>query len=496
MEFAYELVNNKASVLSLKLIFLSLSIYFLVKYDSIYVQMPQLSFSEALRGYFTSTLNAVLFIQYFLFSFSLVVLTLPKKINKMAISQAVIKFVVLYVLYVFGESLFFALSNLASQRIGGLLFTASFAVFPIAFLTPLVKDHPLHKAIKIAIMASSLMVTAEIGRLLAGIIEGNNPNDITFPIVTLRCFPLLFLPFIAFVLYRFNIARFVHLPLIHVIMILSLSVLLVVSAIWQNGISIESNDISLRFLLIFISFVELAISVGLYYSIYALIEYRHKVTELAVQSSVLAVEKESLMIDEKNREELIKIRHDLQNQLSYTQVLLNEGKYREASDYIQSLINQKEEYIYSFSCSNLVISGIVNLELTKAKIDNKKIKFKVVVPPKLPFEDSDLLSLITNIVDNSLENFVPQSDNDMINVSIVTQQDYLRITAFNSVDEKTIRDKPSLRTTKRGKAHGYGTKIIKNIVNKYEGHVSFTFEDNKFVCDCMINMNRIGVKNA
>ena len=462
------------------------------------MHMPQLSFTEALGVYFSNTLNVVLFIQYFLFSFSLVVLTLPKKINKMSILQAAIKFTVLYLAYVFGESLFFALFHWAfdasGSNVSGLLFTASFAVFPIIFLTPFVKDHPLHKVVKIFIMVSSLMITAEIGRLLAGTITGNNPNEISFAIVALRCFPLLFLPFIAFVLYKFNITRFAHLPLAHVIMVIMLSVLLIVSTIWQNGLSIEDN--SMRILLVFTAFVELAVLVGLYYSIYALIDYRHKVTELEVSKSVVEVEKEALQIDMNNREELMKIRHDLRNQLSYTQVLLNEGKYEEANNYIQSLINQKEEYLYSFSCSNLVISGIVNLELTKAKIDNKKIKFKVVVPPHLPFEDSDLLSLITNIVDNSLENFVPQNEEDSVNVSIVTQQDYLRVTAFNSVEQKRVKDKPSLRTTKRGKAHGYGTKIIKNIAKKYEGYVSFTFEDNQFVCDCLLNMNHKGDKNA
>ena len=119
----------------------------------------------------------------------------------------------------------------------------------------------------------------------------------------------------------------------------------------------------------------------------------------------------------------------------------------------------------------------------------------IIFPPKLPFEDIDLLSLITNIVDNSIENFKPVDDKDVINVSIVTQQDYLRITSFNSV-ESVVKEKPSLRTTKKNRGHGYGTKIIKNITKKYEGYVTFTYEDNKFVCDCLINMNHKGANNA
>lgn len=461
----------------------------------VYLHMQDITFSQALEIYFHNILNVTMFIQYFLFSIALVILVLPKKIDKNAIIWSAVRFSILFVAYVFGESIFFALSYMLGVEVGGILFTASFMIFPIVFLIPNTKDYPLHKIVKSVLMVASLMVTAEIGRLLGMFIELPNPNATTFAFVLLRCLPMLFLPFIAFIMYKFNITRFKHLPLPHVVMILILSALMIASAIWQNALNIDDN--STRWLLIFVALVELGVLVGLYYSIYALIDYRHRVTELEVQSTVLSLEKESLEIDAKNREELMKIRHDLQNQLSYTQVLLNEGKYEEANNYIQSLINQKEEYLYSFSCPNVTVAGIVNLELTKAKIANKKVKFKVVVPPKLPFEDSDLLSLITNIVDNSLENFVPVNDKDVINVSIVTQQDYLRILCLNSVEQKAVTsNKPSLKTTKRDKAHGYGTKIIKNIAKKYEGYVTFAFEDGKFVCDCMINMNHKGVNNA
>ena len=447
------------------------------------------SFADNLSIYFANILTAKMFIQYFLFSVSLVILTLPKKIDRKAILIALLRFAILYVAYVFGESLFFALANLTGQQWGGLLFTASFILFPIAFLVPTVNDYPLHKTVKTSVMVASLMITAEIGREL-GSIAGVTPDKLTFLGLFASTVPMLFLPLIGYTLYRFNIKRFRNLPLIHVIMLIVLAVVLTISAVWQNVLYVE--DVSITWLLIFISTFELCILVGIYYSIYSLIDRRHRITELEVQSTVLSLEKESLEIDSKNREELMKIRHDLRNQLSYTQALLNDGKYEEANKYIQSLVNQKEEYLYSFSCSNLVISGIVNLELTKAKIANKKIRFKVVVPPKLPFEDSDLLSLITNIVDNSIENFVPTNEEDCINVSIVTQQDYLRITSFNSVKQDAVKDKPSLKTTKRGKAHGYGTKIVKNITKKYEGYATFTFEESKFVCDCLINMNHKG----
>ena len=356
MEFAYELVNVNLKVCPSDLTFYHV-VYVFKQNMVIFIYMPTQSFSGSLGIYFNNILNVTMFIQYFLFSIALVILVLPKKIDKRAILWSLLRFVILYVTYVFGESIFFALSNMTGTLTGGLLFTASFIIFPIIFLIPNTKDYPLHKIVKSSVMIASLLITAEIGRLLGAFIDLPSPDAITFPFVLLRCLPMLFLPAIGFLMYKFNITRFRHLPTVHVVMILVLSAILVASAIWQNGLEIDDN--SARWLMIFVATVELGVLVGLYYSIYGLIDYRHRITELEVASSVLTVEKESLLIDSQNREELMKIRHDLQNQLSYTQVLLNEGKYEEAQKYIQSLIEQKEEYLYSFSCSNLVVSGIV-----------------------------------------------------------------------------------------------------------------------------------------
>ena len=454
-----------------------------------------MNFADGFVKYFTDILDVTNYIMFFFFSIALVIFSLPKAFKKKDIYLGLIRLVIIYVLYVFGESLFFSLAFMMGMPWGGIFFTISFAFLPILYIGVFSKGYHLHKVIRIFVMVSSFMIISEISKTLGFIVQGDTePNANIVAVTIVRCLPFIFMPLIAFIHFKFDINRFKRLPIVHVVITITLSSLLIVSSVWQNVANVSDN--SIRWLLIFISFVELFVLVGIYYAIYYLIDTRHRLTELEVQSTVLSLEKESLEIDARNREELMKIRHDLQNQLSYMSVLLNDGKYDEAKNYIQSLTDQKEEYLYSFSCSNLVISGIVNLELTKAKIANKKIKFKVVVPPKLPFEDSDLLSLITNIVDNSIENFKPVDNKDVINVSIVTQQDYLRITAFNSVDPELVKEKPSLRTTKKNRGHGYGTKIIKNITKKYEGYVTFTYEDNKFVSDCLINMNHKGANNA
>ena len=469
-----------------------------------------MNFVDGLKQYFVEILDASMYIMFFSFCASMIILGLPKEWkNKKTILIEALKFICLYVLYVGLESFFFASAKMIpSMAASGLLFTASFAILPIAYMYIFLKGDVLHKTVKASLFVASLLITSEIGRSLGFFVGEALPGN-QFLLVISRVAATLSLPYITYIVRKYDLNRFGRLPLFHIIIALTLSALLVVVSLWQNVLTsgymtdneavreaVNELTVRYRWLFIFISVVDIVLLVLMYLATYFVIDSRDKVTELEVQSSVLAVEKEALRIDIQNREELMKIRHDLRNQLSYVSVLLQEGKNQEATDYINSLIEQKSEFIDSFSCSNLVVSGIVNLTLTKAKIANKKIKFKVVVPPKLPFEDSDLLSLITNITDNALENFKPSDDNDAISVSIVTQQDYLRITSFNSVGEENIKAKATLKTTKTNRGHGYGTKIIKNIAKKYEGYVTFTIENQKFVCDCLINMNHKGVKNA
>lgn len=444
-----------------------------------------MSFVDNITLYFTKVLDLSLYLTFFFFVASLAIIDWPKKMTTKNVIIAITKAVITYGVIIAFEGLVFGTIGAMKQN-GGLIFSASFAVVPLIYLLIFLKGPIVPRIIKIEVIIATVLTIGQLVTELS-LVTNSLPENLTFVTYILRVIPFAFCIVQSFLIRRFDLSKYKNVTKSQFALITVLSTAMGVASIVQS--ILLSADNAVHWFLAAIAVAALVVITHLYYTLYSAIEKRHTITTLEVQSSILTLEKESLLIDAKNREELMKIRHDLKNQLSYVNVLLNEGKQEEAKTYLSGLLEQKEDYLESFSCPNTIISGIVNLELTKAKIADKKIKFRAVVPPRLPFEDSDLLSLITNIVDNCLENFAPKDDKDRITVSILTQQDYLRIVSYNTVLNPPIEKKQlSLHTSKEGKNHGYGTKIIKNICAKYHGYATFQMDDDKFVCDCVLDM--------
>ena len=452
-----------------------------------------MNFVENITLYFTQVLDITLYLTFFFFVVGLTILDWPKKRTTKNVLLALLKALITYAIIIGFEGIMFGLIG-GNNTYGGIFFSASFAFIPLIYLILFIKGPIRPRIVKYELVIATVLTIGQFVTELSTITR-DLPENIMFIAYILRVIPFGFCIFSALIVRKYDLCRYKNITKAQLGLITTLTASMSLASIFQ-GILMEA-DLVVHIFLCIVEGASLIVLTHLYYTMYAIIERRHIITTLEVQSSILNLEKESLLIDAKNREELMKIRHDLKNQLSYVNVLLNEGKYDGAKQYLDGLLEQKEDYLESFSCPNVVVSGIVNLELTKAKIAGKKIKFRAVVPPRLPFEDSDLLSLITNIADNCLENFEPKDDNDRISISILTQQDYLRIVSYNTVTKVNMEEgKLSLHTSKEEKNHGYGTKIIKNICEKYHGYATFAIDGDQFICDCVLDMTYRSQDNA
>lgn len=468
---------------------------------NIYNKDMQFTFSDAWNFYFHQVCDVTWLLSIGAYSLFLIILDWPKKWSLKNVLLTMIKYIGFYSTYLMFGSVTFALDRILLFDSHGLLFS-----MPVLIITPVIyscwfiKEKLWHRFVKLSTLCSSYIICFEISRIF-GIVCGEITQNNFIAVVLARFLPVTLSFSICIIMRLYDISRYKTLPTPLVVIMLIVSYSMMIGVIAENIIRIENSQVSVYVIFIFLYLVLLLVLNITYYSIFNTIQSRHRMTEKEVQATLSDAERQAMELDNINREELAKLRHDLNNQFGYLQTMLDNNQIEEAKSYLLELTESKRDSLESFSCSNEVISAIINLELSKAKMNNVKMKAKVTVPPGLPFADTDLVSLITNICDNAIEEMNRSKEEGQVSLTIITYQDYFRVNCTNPVPVKDSSRALALMTKKGNKRrHGYGTKIVKNIVNKYNGHVSYSYENGKFVCDVIITMNTSGgnedVKNS
>lgn len=199
-----------------------------------------------------------------------------------------------------------------------------------------------------------------------------------------------------------------------------------------------------------------------------------------------------------NLQEMRSIRHEVNNQLSYMQIMISQKNYDKLEEYLEQFSKNIPSSIEFCDTDNAIIRNILGMEQYKAKNQKIKIIPNILVKDKINIDDSDLASLLINLIDNALEAIqLDKIEDAKIDLSIIEKNDLLLIHVMNPVSKiENNKLRLSLTTLKKDKTiHGHGTKVIKKIVEKYNGVFEYKIEDGKFVVDIMLSLVKGGGKN-
>ncbi len=183
--------------------------------------------------------------------------------------------------------------------------------------------------------------------------------------------------------------------------------------------------------------------------------------------------------------EISSIKHDMKNKLMCIDDLITDKKYEEAS----LLCRESNQELMNASCifntDNIFLNSILNVIYSKAK--EKNIDIKIIIKSDfMMVNGTDLISLIGNLADNAITASANSADKCIV-VSITEKGEYYRLIIKNSIDVSVLKDNPSLATRKENKQkHGYGLYNIRKIVNKYNGEIIITEDDNSFIVNIML----------
>lgn len=207
-------------------------------------------------------------------------------------------------------------------------------------------------------------------------------------------------------------------------------------------------------------------------------------------------ERDLVALTQKQLDDLHQLRHDIKNQYSYMHILLSQRRYDELDEYFSHQAEELTLLAPPLDCGNRAVSIIMNMERQKAAAAKVALTTKLVVPPVLPFPDSDLCSILANLIDNAIDECVrlggyfPRIMEQGVTVAINPSGDYLVIEVRNPTDRKTLsRRADGLLSTKSDPTlHGYGTRIVTRLAEKYNGSAMFDTADEVFTARVMLDM--------
>jgi uncharacterized membrane protein YqjE len=211
-------------------------------------------------------------------------------------------------------------------------------------------------------------------------------------------------------------------------------------------------------------------------------------TELKLSELRADMYEKNTLSSNKQIEEMSKIKHDTSNQISSIDQLIVNRNYDEAHNVCIELIEKMKLVYTPINTNNPVLNAVINVEMEKAKKNG--ISFKTEIHDEMiEFKNNtDLISLIGNMCDNAIEYLSKCPENlKYMELSVTRHNDYYIISCKNKIDSSILADNPDLITSKTDKAkHGKGLLIIKDVVNKYNGNVSFQETNGWFIINVIL----------
>ncbi len=186
-------------------------------------------------------------------------------------------------------------------------------------------------------------------------------------------------------------------------------------------------------------------------------------------------------------QQLRKLRHDMHNHMLYMELLLEEGKYDKLRRYFEKTNEQYMVGENAVNSDNQLVNAVLGAKLSTAAAKNITVNTYTAVPEKLAIEDYHLCALMLNLLDNAIE-AAQELPDARIDIDMRMQKSYLSIEIANTAPYDVLQKNPSLLTTKPNREeHGMGVQIVKEIVNRYNGILSFKTEGGMFVVSILLS---------
>lgn len=242
---------------------------------------------------------------------------------------------------------------------------------------------------------------------------------------------------------------------------------------YNSGLNTLYMILTLSFLVAYFCIYFLFIKMNIYYQ---------KVSEnnmLEYQNELI----EKYILQKQDSDKIIKIlSHDLKHNLLLWKRLAESKGYTDVLNEISEYEQTYEAY-WIVDVFNDVANAIINQKVLAAREWKINFNIKGVFFEGLTISSIDLCSLLGNLLDNATEACAKVKDISKRAISFYIKRDgnFLFLEVVNSYEvEPVLKDNRFITKKQNRLAHGIGMLSINAVVEKYDGAIENTFQDDEF----------------
>lgn len=186
---------------------------------------------------------------------------------------------------------------------------------------------------------------------------------------------------------------------------------------------------------------------------------------------------------ETRREEMAKIRHDFNNQLTTALYLTEQGatvESRELLNQLRDSVAATREYAW---CSNPIVNAVLDEKYAACQRQSVVLQAELDVGKDLNIQPVHLCSAFSNLLDNAIRGAAqaPQEQRT-ISLHAVQDGDFLHI--------KTENHSLPPERKRRTDGHGYGQQILRDIAQQYHGSFQAEWKDGIYTAVLSLSLTK------
>ena len=173
-------------------------------------------------------------------------------------------------------------------------------------------------------------------------------------------------------------------------------------------------------------------------------------------------------------------RHDIRHHINVINAFLDDNNIAETQKYLETLSDNLNKTIIETYCKNYIINVILSTYIQKAKDAQIEVECKISIPENISIDNIELGLIFTNAIENAINACKKIDSPKDRKITILCKEHFsqLYIQISNTFWGNIVWRGAIPVSAEKG--HGFGTRSIVSIVEKYKGTYQFSKVNDTF----------------